>query len=90
MPKVYLTEAARKEAANKKRNKLLAEHLRAYRAKERINQDELAKRVGSCRAIISRMENENPGSVTFETILNIVHATKMSAEDWLALGGYKT
>lgn len=88
MPKVYLTEAARQEAAAQKRSKLLADHLRAYRARERISQDVLAQRMGVSRGVISRLENGKLELVESGTVFTAARVTKLPAEDWLALGGY--
>lgn len=90
MPKVYLTEAARKEAAVEKRNKIMADHLRSYRARERISQDVLARRIGVSRGVISRLENGKLGLVESETVFAAARVTKLPAEDWLALGGYSS
>lgn len=90
MPKVYLTEAARQEAAAKKRNKLMADHLRAYRARERISQDVLAQRIGVSRGVISRLENGKLGLVESETVFTAARVTKLPAEEWLVLGGYSS
>ena len=89
MPRVCLTDEQRKEAETKRRNDTLARRLRTCRAAERINQDELAARAGCSRTVISHIENSRPGCVTFDILLDVIHAAKMPAEEWLALGGYK-
>ena len=88
MPKTYLTATARQEAAAQKRSKLLADHLRAYRARERISQDVLAQRIGVSRGVISRLENEKLELVESGTVFATVQATKLPAELWLTIGGY--
>ena len=90
MPKVYLKDAARQEAAVKKRNKIMADHLRTYRALERISQDVLAQRIGVSRGVISRLENGKLGLVESETVFAAARVTKLPAEEWLALGGYSS
>lgn len=89
VPKVYLTEAQRREAAIQEASKILATRLRIYRATERLSQQECADKVGISRTWLSGMEHNNLGQLSYSLLFRIVRETKMPLEEWIKLGGYK-
>ena len=90
MPKVYLTDRSRAEAAEQAQNEVFALALRTARGRTGKTNVVLCASVDISRDCICRLKHaDNVGSARFETIRRLAHEMGLSAEEWLRLGGYR-
>lgn len=90
MPRVRpLTPGLQQQEQEKKSNEVLARALRRHRVDTKVLDKDLAKKLGVGTASITRWKND-PSRMTLTTARRLAHECKMTADDWLALGGYKS
>ena len=63
---------------------ILAKRLKEYREQEEINQDELAKRLGTSQATVSRLEAGAvaPSRSTIQSISSLLSVTESTVAAW--------
>lgn len=90
MPRVRpLTPELRQQEQEKKSDEVLARALRRHRVDTDVLDKDLAKKIGVGTSSISRWKND-PSRMTLTAARRLAHECKLSADDWLAVGGYKT
>lgn len=89
MPRVRpYTPELRQQERDKKSNEVLARALRRHRVDTNVPDNELAKKLGVGRTSIWRWK-EDPGKMTLATARRLAHECKLSADEWLAIGGFQ-
>lgn len=89
MPRVRpLTPELRQREQDKRSNEVLARALRRHRVDTDMSDQELSGKLGVGRTSLWRWKEE-PDKMSLGMARRLAHECKMSAEDWLILGGYK-
>lgn len=90
MPKVYLTPAERAKAEEERRLMNLADAIRAKQARKKIKTTELSEMTGISRTVLwDYIDNGGLKKAKFGSVLKILNALEMTAEDLKAEGVLK-
>lgn len=87
MPRVCLTPAQRASAKAKDGNAALVRALNHYKIDTTRRWEDVARELGTAETTLRRWRSR-PDIITLADLRRLAALTGMTAEDWLAVGGY--
>ena len=89
MPKVFLSDRDREAERERRQNEVFSLALRTARGRLGIYDKEIQAKANVCRSSLYAMKKaENVGSTQFSSVRRVAHEIRLSADEWLKLGGY--
>lgn len=90
MPKVFLTDESRAAEEERRQNEVFSLALRTARGRLGLYDKELQARTNTSKSFVSNLKRpEHVSLARFGAIRALAHEIRLSADDWLRLGGYK-